>query len=102
MKHDELPSFARDWGRLSPGEQAMFLAVLPDFVLACERFAHDPTTPWPRSLRVKRVHGAPRVWEMTWDFTGPDGRATFEWIAIAGELALRWRRVGRHEIFGRP
>jgi hypothetical protein len=39
---------------------------------------------------------------MTWSFAGPGGRATFEWIAIEGELALRWRRIGGHEILGRP
>ena len=36
---------------------------------------------------------------MTWSFAGPDGRATFEWILIDGELAIRWRRIGGHEVF---
>ena len=102
MKHDELPSFARDWERLTSLRQARFLEVLREFVPACERFARDPTTTWPRSLRVKRVQGAPGIWEMTWSLAGPDGRATFEWITIDGELAIRWRRIGGHEVFDRP
>jgi hypothetical protein len=39
---------------------------------------------------------------MTWRFAEPDGRATFEWIEVDGELAVLWRRIGGHEIFGRP
>lgn len=57
---------------------------------------------WPASLRVKAVRGAPAVWEMTWSFSGPDGRATFDLIEVDGEPAIRWRRVGGHEIFERP
>ncbi len=39
---------------------------------------------------------------MTWSFAGPDGRATFEWVTVHGEPAVRWRRVGGHAIFGNP
>ena len=42
------------------------------------------------------------VWEMTWSFAGPDGRATFEWATSDGEPVVRWRRIGGHEIFGQP
>ncbi|HEY7962032.1 MAG TPA: hypothetical protein VID29_08940 [Solirubrobacteraceae bacterium] len=58
--------------------------------------------PWQPSLRVKRVVGAPGVWEMTWSWSEPDGRATWEWVEISGERAVRWRRVGAHEIFKSP
>jgi hypothetical protein len=51
---------------------------------------------------VKDVEGAPGIWEMTWSFAGPDGRATFEWIEIRGEPGIRWRRIGGHAIFGAP
>jgi len=37
---------------------------------------------------------------MTWQW--PNGRATFEWVEIGGELAIKWHRVGGHEIFGEP
>ena len=103
MKYNAAPAFVTDWARLSRSEQDAFLGVIRKrFNLACERYARDPSTPWPRSLRVKRVQGTSGVWEMTWSFTGPDGRATFEWIEVDGELAIQWRRIGGHEIFGRP
>lgn len=103
MKFDWLNAFSADWARLTDQERALFQRVVRgQFHPACERLARDPSTPWPRSLRVKRVQGMRGVWEMTWSFAGPDGRATFEWIEIEGALAIRWRRVGGHEIFGRP
>jgi hypothetical protein len=36
---------------------------------------------------------------MTWSFSGPDGRATFEFVQSDGTLGIRWRRVGGHSIF---
>ena len=77
-------------------------AVKDDFHPACERRRDDPTASWPKRLRVKDVEGAPGVWEMTWSFSGPDGRATFEWAEIDGAPCIRWRRIGGHAIFGEP
>lgn len=103
MKFDWLAAFGADWARLSASERTLFEEVVRrSFHPACERHRVDPAAPWPRRLRVKRVQGMPGVWEMTWSFAGPDGRATFEWIEIDGELAIRWRRIGGHDIFGRP
>ena len=102
MKFDWLSSFGADWSRLSARERRLFESVVRErFHPACERYRHDPAAPWPRSLRVKRVQGMPGVWEMTWSFAGPDGRATFEWIEVDGELAIRWRRIGGHDILSR-
>jgi hypothetical protein len=52
-------------------------------------------------LRVKRVQGAPQVWEMSW---APDGRATFEYgpEVRPGEAHIIWRRIGTHSIFRQP
>ena len=57
---------------------------------------------WPEDLRIKQVKGYEGIWEMTWSFSGPDGRATFEFVALDGELAIRWRRIGGHRIFREP
>jgi len=57
---------------------------------------------WPARLCIKGVQAAPGVWEVTWSFSGPDGRATFEYVDVDGELAIRWRRIGGHEIFKSP
>lgn len=79
---------------------------------ACDGYIADPGgSTWPSALRVRDVQGAPGVWEMTWSFSGPDGRATFEWVQVdltdgAGRAikvpAVRWRRVGDPRIFTGP
>ena len=102
MKFELTESFLADRDRLSDAERAVVREVLPRFVAACERFAADPATPWPNSLRVRDVEGAPGVFEMTFRFAGPDIRATFEWIRIEGDLGVRWRRIGGHAIFRNP
>lgn len=103
MKYTRAARFIADLRRLSPAERNVFRQVVVEqFVPAAERIAAEPGTPWPKGLRVKRVQGAPGVWEMTWSFAGPDGRATFEWIGVDGEPAIRWRRVGAHAIFSEP
>lgn len=102
MKFVVLASFEADYDRLSASERMAFKAALRDFVVACDRFAADPTAAWPGSLRVKAVESAPGIWEMTWSFSGPDGRATFEWVQIDGARGVRWRRIGGHVIFRRP
>jgi hypothetical protein len=103
VKFQVTPAFEGDWARLSEPERATFRAVVRDeFHPACERRRDDPAAPWPKALRVRRVEGAPGIWEMTWSFAGPDGRATFEWVEIEGEPGVRWRRIGGHSIFGEP
>ncbi len=102
MKYVVLDSFKADYRRLSAAEQDLFKKALRDFIEACDRYALDPSTRWPASLRVKDVENAPGILEMTWSFSGPDGRATFEWIQIDGQLAVRWRRIGGHAIFKKP
>ncbi len=55
---------------------------------------------------MKAVVGARGIFEMTWKFAGPDGRATWEWCTVVAEgrnyPAIRWRRIGIHAIFGDP
>ena len=103
MKYSTASAFDAGWARLSTIEQDIFLRVIREqFRPACERFARNPSSPWPRGLRVKRVIGSAGVLEMTWSFAGPDGRATFECTEFDGELAIRWRRIGGHDIFTRP
>jgi hypothetical protein len=102
MKFEVLDSFRADYARLSEAEKRRFNEVLPAFVAACDRYAADSSTSWPASLRAKDVEGAPGIFEMTWSFVGPDGRATFEWTAIEGAHGLRWRRIGGHRILMEP
>ncbi len=102
MKYVVLDSFRADYRRLSDAERALFTLALPTFVAACDRFTANPATPWPGSLRVKSIVGAPGIFEMTWSVSGPDGRATFEWMQLDGAPAVRWRRIGTHRILRAP
>jgi hypothetical protein len=71
-------------------------------LLARHGYAADTSVSWPTSLRVKDVEGAPGIFEMTWSFAGPNGRATFEWTAIERARGVRWRRIGGHRILKEP
>ncbi len=102
MKFETTRSFDADYRGLSQAEARLFRKALEAFVPACERYADGASVKWPAALRVKAVEGAPGVWEMTWSFSGPDGRATFEFVRIDGALGVRWRRIGDHSIFKRP
>lgn len=102
MKFEVTDSFRADRKRLSKKERALVAEVLPTFVEACDGYAANPAAGWPASLRVKDVEGAPGVHEVTFNFAGPDVRATFEWIQLDGELAVRWRQIGGHRIFRNP
>lgn len=110
MRYERTASFKADYKKLSDAEQLLFRKAALEFAAASERMVEDPTHAWPSSLRVKSVRGAPGVWEMTWSFSGPDGRATWEWTTVEIEddaqttrtPAIRWRRVGNHSIFSDP
>jgi hypothetical protein len=97
------PAFEADFRRLRPDYQRTFRDVVrSSFAPACDAFAADARRAWPKALRVKSMKGAPGVLEMTWSFTSPDGRATFEFVTVDGELYCRWRRVGDHSVYRNP
>ena len=99
MKFERAGPFKRDYKRLSADHKNQFRASARVFHDCAVRAAAGEDNPWPSSMRVKPVHGAPGVWEMTWSMNDPDGRATWEWLDIDGETGVRWRRVGDHRIF---
>ena len=103
MKFETTPAFDNDYRRLKREHADTFKQVIRDKVApACDAYGTDPTAGWPAALRVKSVRSAPGILEMTWSFASPDGRATFELIAVDGELRCRWRRVGDHQVFKNP
>lgn len=103
MKFETTPAFDADYRRLKVEHSAEFKRVVREkFAPACDDYATDPATPWPASLRVKPVRSAGGVLEITWSFASPDGRATFEFVTVDGEMRVRWRRVGNHDVFKRP
>ncbi len=97
-----------DYARLTKKEKERFRQAVANLNCADDRFiaTGDPSV-WPQKLRVKSVTHAPGIFEMTWSFSGPDGRATWEWISLRDENgenqpAVRWRRIGGHAIFTNP
>lgn len=102
MKYDRSEDFKADYMRLKKTEQDLFRAAVRALNDAYERRGTAAMPEWPAQLRIKDVEDAPGIFEMTWCFSGPDGRATFEFITIDGEPAIRWRRVGGHRIFKNP
>jgi hypothetical protein len=103
VKYETTATFDREWRRLSPEQRALARPAIASFVDACNE-AGGSTPAFPPTLRVRRMRGAnsPVIWEMTWNFARPDGRATFEFIEIDGERAVRWRRIGGHDIYDAP
>jgi hypothetical protein len=102
LKFERTRKFDASLGRLPEEHQRRFYTAVPRFHAAAVRAAAGEASPWPASLRVKKVQGASGVWEMTWSMDNPDGRATWEWAEIGGEPAVRWRRIGTHRIFADP
>ncbi len=102
MKYDRSDDFKADYKRLSEREKGLFKKSYLRMNDAYAQRGNQALPPWPKSLRIRDVEGATGVFEMTWSFSGPDGRATFEIITIAGSPAIRWRRIGGHEIFRAP
>ncbi len=108
MRFERTDPFKADYRRLTPEERATFREAAREFNDACDRFieTRDPAM-WPARLRVKAVTGALGVFEMTWSFRGPDGRASWEWVTVVDESgedhpAVRWRRLGNHRILRDP
>lgn len=102
MKFERESSFVAEYHRLSDDERDLFRNAVRLINRAYSERGDRPFPQWPISLRIKGVQGAPGVWEMTWSFSRPDGRATFSFATIDGELAIRWRRIGDHRIFEEP
>ncbi len=102
MRFRTTPAFDRDWKRLAKEHQLIFRERIPDVSQACDAHAADRATVWPANLRVSQMSGTKSIWEMTWSFTGPDGRATFEFVKDGDALLCVWRRIGDHDIYQDP
>lgn len=95
--YDATDRFRKDLELLDPADRARFHR-------AVQQFVEDLTSRsrgFRSGLRVKGVRGADGVFELSW---APDGRATFEFgHSLRGDDPhIIWRRVGTHDIFGRP
>lgn len=88
---------AREYAKLTSQERVQFTRAR---IALVEALRANPST-LPPNLRVKRVQGHERIWELTW---AADGRATFEYGEehLPGEPHVCWRRIGSHSIFSKP
>lgn len=103
MRYETTAQFDSDWSSLATEHKRIFRKAIPAFSRACEAYVVSPGSfRWPASLRVSPMRSAPGIWEMTWSFAGPDGRATFEFITVDGEVYVRWRRIGTHSVDREP
>ena len=91
-----LARFGADFDRLTPAQQAAFLAAVAQFVEDLRKGGQ-----FRKGLRIKGVQGASGIFEMTW---ADDGRATFQYgdALLEGEPHVIWRRVGTHDVFRQP
>jgi hypothetical protein len=108
VRFERTDLFKADDKRLPDSDRKNFRQAAREFNDACDQFNEikDPLS-WPARLRVKSVVNAPGVFEMTWSFSGPDGRATWEWSIVTDSEgkqhpAVRWRRLGDHKTFRNP
>lgn len=103
MKFERTPRFDSDFLSLPREHQELFRSIVPDFHTAAEAFvASGDKGAWPKRLRVHPMTSAPGIWELTWSFASPDGRATFEFVNRSGEIRVLWRRIGDHSIYRSP
>ena len=101
MKYERTASAKADWERLSEQERRLFLEAVREMNQAAG--PHPRRIPhFPAHMRVEQLEGYPGIYEMTWSFSGPDGRATFELFSESGEVGIRWRRIGDHRVFNNP
>lgn len=98
MKYQTTPAFNRDFKRRPRHHQDKFRELIPRLDTAAQRAAAGKDKPWPKGMRIKPIQGAPGIWELTWSMKDPDGRATWEWVQVEGQVAIRWRRVGDHAV----
>lgn len=95
--YDVTERFRKDVALLDPADRERFQRAVEQFVEDLQQSDRG----FRPGLRVKGVQAAPGVFEMTW---ARDGRATFEYgpSLIVDQPHVIWRRVGTHDIFGRP
>jgi hypothetical protein len=102
VRFERTDSFKADYQRLAEEERALFREAVRLMNRAYAERGDSPLPAWPARLHIRHVVGAPGIYEVTWSFSGPDGRATYEYVTIDDEPAIRWRRIGGHAIFRDP
>ncbi len=101
MRQVFLAKFDRDFKKLKLEHKKLFLEMH-------EKFTEDLTNTVNENLmhskkyRIRILKNTDEIWELTWSYSRPDGRATFHIAEIDGEPTIVWRRIGDHYIFKQP
>lgn len=102
MRFRSTAGFDRDLARLPPDHRRSFLRELREhFLPAVAAGAFSGTPNWPRRLRIHRLTDS-AIYSLTWNFSSPEGRATFHLDGSGAEPVLVWRRIGDHSIYREP
>jgi hypothetical protein len=104
VRYERTDSFKADWSRLPEVTRNLVKDQLRAFSTAADDVAkhNGDKRRWPAALRVDAIEGARGVWAVTFSFSGPDIRATFEWDHDENGPRVVWRRIGGHPIYGAP
>ena len=103
VKYRRSASFDHDFSRLPVEHRRLFLRVLREYFLpGIAAGAFTDSARWPTRLRIHRLTDSD-IYSVTWNFSSPDGRATFHLEhAEDDDPLLVWRRIGDHSIYQRP
>ena len=104
MRFERTASFKADWKRLDNGERGVVRSQITAFNLAADDVADNSgdKSRWPTALRIHDIENAKGVWSVTFKFSGPDIRATFEWGHDSEGPKIVWRRISGHKIYRNP
>lgn len=91
-------SFKRDFKKLKREHKKLFIELQSVFIVELEEYLLDKKSV-SNKFRLKELRHTNNVWSMTWSFSRPAGRATFQLIAMKNELTLIWLRIGNHDIY---
>lgn len=91
-------SFKRDFKKLKREHKRLFIEMQSVFIVELEEYLLDKKS-ISNKFRLKELRHTNNVWSMTWSFSRPAGRATFQLIEMKNELTLIWLRIGNHDIY---
>ena len=88
--------FMQEYHRLTPAQQDAFLAAVKRYIVEPLRQGNHPPA------HIFHKMSGYDVYEFRWDQSGRF-RATCEmFVNEAGEIEVKWRRMGGHEIYQNP
>jgi mRNA-degrading endonuclease YafQ of YafQ-DinJ toxin-antitoxin module len=98
MKEIYSESFKRDFKKLKREHKKLFIELQSIFIGELEEYLLEKKSV-SNKFRFKEMRHSNNVWSMTWSFSRPAGRATFQLAEIENELTVIWLRIGNHDVY---